>query len=273
MGRSPSCKVLDSGDLKIIYGEGIMEPKHVTEFKDMVVDCNKAKLRMMWAESGCRRDGMLKPKSEWMKCDQELKDAMLAYDRFDDLVKTYSTVDFFKIKDSKEIALMMGITPFYPAVMINISPDWKGRFSNYKGTPLRDALDVKHFKTVIEKYLGSNDRYTKWKYCIENGSEGNFLHAHIVAQINPRCRKSVETHINKGNHTVELRKHWDKCDHFPRKKTKKGDEGLLKGKYAIQRVMIRKREILEDKLSYLLEDKKPEGHKNLSDLGFVYGGF
>lgn len=266
MGRTPSNKIIDAGVEKYL-DHIIMEPKHVTEFKDQVLQCNKAFIRCGWAESGARRDGMLHSKDYWQRADQELKDAYASFERFDPLVQYYSQkVDFFKIKDEKEIARYMGITPFYPSVMINISPNWKGRFSNYKGTPLRDAFDIRDFKAVIEKYLSSNNRYRQWKYCLECGSEGNFLHAHIVAEINPKCSKSVTTHINKGNHTVELRKHWDKLG-------PKGMEGALKGKFAIQRVMIRNREILEDKLKYLIESEKPEGHTNLCDLNCVVGDF
>lgn len=258
MGRSPSQKVLDAGVEKYLWGT-IMNPPHLDDFISQVLDANRLRHKIDWyrtcidrGDHGVDRAGFSAAQRDW--------------DQLDKLVKDYVYEPPFKIKDCSAISRYMGIAPFYPSVMINISPNWKGRFSNYKGTPLQDAFDVRDFKAVIEKYLSSNDRYTKWKYCLECGSEGNFLHAHIVAEINPRCSKSVVTHINKGNHAVELRKHWDKIG-------PKGTEGFLKGKYSIQRVMIRNRDILKDKLAYLIEANKPEGHTNLSDLKIVCGDY
>ena len=245
-----------------------MEPKHVNEFKNELRKWHNLSDKMDWwhrefslwrEEREADKPNIMQFKAderEWKDCPEIMK-LYIQYER---------TFPNRKIKDNEKIAKYMGITPFYPAVMINISPNWKGRFSNYKGTALQDAFDVKHFKYVIEKYLTSCNRYSRWKYCLECGSEGNFLHAHIVAEINPKCSKSVMTHINKGNHTVELRKAWNNTQ-------VKGIEGLLKGKYSIQRVMIRNREILEDKLNYLIEANKPDGHTNATDLGMVFGDY
>lgn len=160
------------------------------------------------------------------------------------------------------IGAFMGVEPFRPHVMINISPDWKGKFGQ---DTLIDKIMVKGFRSVIEKYLNSADRYSDWKYCLENGSNGDFLHAHIVAKINPLCEKSVKTHINKGNHKYELMKHWDK--NF------KGNEGLLKGKFAIQRIYLNNENLVRDKFDYLIEEKKPEGHKNHCNLNLLFGKF
>jgi len=256
MGRTPSQKVLDAGELKNLW-KGIMNPTHLDSFIAEVVNARRLREKIDWLKNNGARDK-----------GTTLLYASLnrEYGAIDPLVKSYMFENPFQIKDSKAISVYKGITPFYPAVMINISPNWKGRFTNYKAKKLRDAFDVRDFKAVIEKYLSSNDRYTKWKYCLECGSEGNFLHAHIVAEINPKCSKSVVTHVNKGNHAVELRKHWDKLG-------PEGTEGLLKGKFSIQRIIVRKREILKDKLAYLIEANKPEGHTNLSDLNLVFGGY
>ena len=155
----------------------------------------------------------------------------------------------------ERIATFMNVTPFRPCVMINISPDWKGKRI--------DSLMKKHFQKVIEKYLNESNRYSRWKYCLECGSEGNFLHAHIVAEINPALEKSVMTHINKGNHAVQLRKAWDNMDGGYAK-------GKLKGKYSIQRVILRTEILRDDKLEYLIEESKPEGHKNKYDLKLTF---
>jgi len=179
----------------------------------------------------------------------------------------------------KSLYGFLGLIPFNPCVMINISPDWKGRIN------LR-TMESKHhkmlFQRAIETYLGSCNRYTKWQYCLECGGDGDFLHAHIVAEINPAIHKSVMTHINKGNHKYELMKAWDK--HLMESKTLnfnswqsgkgvKGKEGLLKGKFAIQRILLNTETLRDDKLKYLIETNKPEGHQNKYDMGLVVGDF
>ena len=149
--------------------------------------------------------------------------------------------------------------PFNPSVMINISPNWKGKFGQDK---LTDKLMIKKFIIVVEKYLKASNRYSKYKWNLECGGEGNHLHAHIVAEIRPGSYKSVITHLNKGNHSNELRKIWDQT--FP-----EGYQRVLKGKYSIQRILLRNEELLKDKLNYLIEELKPEGHKNLKDLNIL----
>ncbi len=267
MGRTPSNKILDEGEEKYLYND-IMEPEHLIAFKNELREWTHLSDKMDWWSRSFSlwRDSVdgKKPDIEQFKADErrwgECPEVMKFYIKYERIFPKK------KIRESRQISEYMGITPFNPSVMINISPHWKGRFSNYKGTALRDAFDVRDFKLVIEKYLNSNDRYTKWKYCLECGGEGNFLHAHIVAELNPKCYKAVITHINNGNHSIELMKHWDKIG-------PEGTKGFLKGKYAIQRVIIRNRTILEDKLDYLIESNKPEGHQNLVDLNKVYGGF
>jgi len=149
--------------------------------------------------------------------------------------------------------------PFNPSVMINISPNWKGKFGE---DSLTDNLMIKKFIIVVEKYLQASNRYSKYKWNLECGGEGNHLHAHIVAEIRVGSYKSVMTHLNKGNHSGELNKIWDQT--FP-----EGYRKVLKGKYAIQRIILRNEDLLKDKLKYLIENEKPEGHKNLRDLNIL----
>ena len=158
----------------------------------------------------------------------------------------------------KSLYGFLGLIPFNPCVMINISPNWKGKV---------DPKDY-HWQALladtIQNYLKSCNRYTKWQYCLECGSDGDFLHAHIVAEINPAIHKSVLTHINKGNHKYELIKQFKKL---------KGDEGLLKGKFAIQRILLNTETLRDDKLKYLIETNKPDGHQNKYDMDLVVGDF
>lgn len=155
----------------------------------------------------------------------------------------------------------LDILPFYPCIMINISPDWKGKecdkFARVKTIPL--------FTQVIDNYLQTCARYSKWQYVIESGSDDDFIHAHIVAEFNKDCIKSVETHIRKGNHQQELRKIWNKL--MP-----KGKQGKLKGKFAIQSTILRNEQLRDDKYQYLIESNKPVGHKNKVNLDLLFSG-
>jgi hypothetical protein len=144
----------------------------------------------------------------------------------------------------------MKVIPFVPSVMINISPDWDGVGKG--GLPEHCKIHI--LSNIIEKYLAEGNRYSKASYVIENGSDGTHIHAHVVAEFNPILVKSVNTHLTKGNHTIQLVKQANKV---------KGMKGMLKG-IGIQKVFLRKIELVNDKLKYLIEEEKPEGHKNKS---------
>lgn len=137
--------------------------------------------------------------------------------------------------------------------MINISPAWAGVKPN--------KLMISLLNTVIEGYLNESDRWDDALYTLENGGEGNFLHAHIVAKPNKDIITSVDTHMRKGNHAYQIRKRWDKeCKYNPKLV---GYVGCLKGINSIQKIVLRNNELISDKKDYLLEDKKPEGHTNV----------
>jgi len=146
----------------------------------------------------------------------------------------------------------MGKKPFMPCIMINISPDWKGKTIT--------KLMIKQMKHTLDTYLKNCNRYSRWKYVLECGSNGDFLHSHCVAEINKDFEKSVLTHLAKRNNHQEIKKIWDK----------KGNQGLLKGKFSIQSVILRNETLRDDKLEYLIEEKKPEGHKNAKKLNHLY---
>lgn len=148
----------------------------------------------------------------------------------------------------------LGIIPFTPSVMINISPDWKDKRCN--------GTKVKMLKHIIDSYM-QEEWYDKWEYVIENGSDGTHIHAHIVAHMNVNRLKSTESHLRKGNHSQQLRKYASKL---------KGMEGTIKGT-SIQKIFLRNEELVKDKLLYLHEETKPPGHKNKSviDGGYITG--
>lgn len=159
--------------------------------------------------------------------------------------------------------------PFRRCIMINISPNWKlvndvpGVDYSGRNQKMRDFI-----YRVCEMYLSSCLRYTRWKYVLECGSEGNFIHAHIVAEINKDHYKSVMAHIKKGNVNAELRKCWNR---ELRKELPPGGAledhswfNGLKGKWGVKTILLNNAEILKDKLNYLHEELKPESHKNAS---------
>lgn len=154
--------------------------------------------------------------------------------------EVYSKVDFNKI------AKYYNVKPFTPSVMINISPDWNA------GDKRTNTCKIKILKQIIDNYM-KEGWYEKWDYVIECGSQGDHIHAHIVAKMNTQRLKSVETHLKKGRHTPQLIKY---AKHI------KGMGGIIKG-VSVQKTFLRTETLEKDKLLYLEEEHKPEGHKNL----------
>jgi hypothetical protein len=148
-----------------------------------------------------------------------------------------------------------GVVPFNRCIMLNISPNWKGKLAN------EDLPWINKFiKTVMLKFFQNCNRFTKMKYVIECGSEGDFIHIHSVFELNPAMAKSNTACIRKGNLLGEFRKIWDRIAKLD--SDSQGFVGYVKGKYALQSTLINTREILRDKLDYLIEDLKPLSHQN-----------
>lgn len=265
-------KVLDAGEIKIL-GEINMTPKYMYEFEKLCWEARSARAEHdhLWStKSEINSGGVRVLRFHGGKREYDNSRDKIIVDKWekiredDFLMEWYGWLDDHKywnkvMKGNNAIAKYMGVKPFITSVMINISPNWKGQFGV---DSLTDKLMIKKFKAVVETYLKASNRYGRYKYNLECGGDGNHLHAHIVAEFNPKIIKSVTTHINKGNHAVELRKIWDKI--FP-----KGHVGYLRGKFAVQRIILRNENLLVDKLKYLIEEEKPEGHKNLKDLGIL----
>lgn len=149
-----------------------------------------------------------------------------------------------------EVHDYLGIKPFIPSVMINISPDWeKDRW--------HESSKIRILSNIIESYL-KEGWYSKASYVIENGSAGDHIHAHIVAEFKPDRVKSgcggKKSHIGQSRHTTQLKKYGDK---------EKGMKGMIKGT-GVQVTILRNEVLVKDKIDYLSEDLKPLGHKNLS---------
>lgn len=138
------------------------------------------------------------------------------------------------------------IKPFEPWVMLNISPNWK----NKKITRSK----ICELKRTFESYL-KEEWYSEWKYVLEAGGNGDHLHLHAVCKMNKeRNIKSVRTHLSK-HWKRQVIKHW---------KDVGGSGGSVQNP-GMQAIIIQGSEgekILNDKIDYLDEEKKPIGHKN-----------
>lgn len=170
----------------------------------------------------------------------------------------------------------LDIIPFTPSIMLNISPDWKRQFHiipddmepcEREYLELENSLMIEALCNLVESYMAECNRFDYYDYIVECGGEGDFLHAHCVAHVNPKLLKAVidgttynsqgkkrnTSHFGRGNHVQQLIK------------ISKGIKGI-KGKitrHGIQVSILRKDYLVDDKIAYLHEDKKPVGHKNL----------
>jgi len=256
-------KVLDSGEMKI-YPEIKMKDKYMSIYLECLHKGKDHIEKEIFSEELCEMIRVKSVNPDYEEYPPRLKYATKKMEEYIYDVNNYCPnlykkgyELFVKLATIEKIYEYLGKIPFYPCVMFNISPNWKGSAVTYD--------KIERFRRVIEGYLGCCGRYTKWKYCLESGGEGNFLHAHIVAEINPDIEKSVITHINNGNHAEKLKKLWKQ-----EKWTEKKHVDVVSGKFAIQRVIIRTEEIRDDKLAYLIEENKPKTHRNKYDLGLIY---
>ncbi|AXH76442.1 MAG: putative replicase [Cressdnaviricota sp.] len=242
--------ILDEGIKKYVAEYKMNKPQHVKDFEKIIDEMENAREKYDHFHYGVK-NGYRVYDPEY---DKILLEDVKKWDKDVVWLKTWNNNVQPKFWWDKKLCEYMNVIPFTPSVMINISPAWKGK----KGI---DKIKINLLEITILKYLKASNRYDYFSYVIECGGEGDHIHAHIVAHINNDIGKSVLTHINKGNHSVEIKKIFQKClkEH---KMIPKGIEGALKGKYAIQRIMLRNQDLVDDKLSYLHEEKKPDGHKN-----------
>ncbi len=235
------------------------KPGYIYDFERLIQGMNmKYDQRDMYHTNNVAKDGGWK--HEWnqkiydslcRECQEFEEDKVLIAYRFENSVPKC-------LWKSRGICEYMNVTPFVSSVMINISPDWDGKCPKTgKQIDRRsNSCKIEILKNIVEGYLREGQRYGKASYIIENGSEGDHIHAHIVAEFNPMIQKSVNTHLTKGVHSSQLIKRANKL---------KGMGGMLKG-VGIQKVFLRTEKLVEDKLDYLIEEKKPDGHKNKSKL-------
>lgn len=248
-------KILDCGELKMC--PEVKMTKQLSSLDLYLRSCYETKCIEEWID-----DRMVKKHIENEFYVEPTPRMLYAYDKYNDYIKEWNWLDYPKGPDKKKLSdrfenwcggkdalyAHLGIVPFIPSVMINISPDWpKGRIS--------EALRIKYLKEIIEKYF-QEGWYSKASYIIENGSEGKHIHAHIVAEFHPTRIKSTNSHLAHCNQTAQLKKYANSI---------KGMEGVIKGP-SVHKVFLRTPELVKDKLLYLDEEHKPFSHKNKSKI-------
>ncbi len=241
-------KILDGGEIKYVPEvKQMKKPSYVYNFEEEISKMN-ACFHKLEAKSCLYRQGCCSVE-QVNECFQECE----VYKKNEFLYSFLFETEVSNRVDFRKIARYYDIIPFTPSVMINISPNWNGKVVKNK---------IGKLKKLIKLYM-LEGWYDQWEFVIENGSEGKHIHAHIVAHMNPQRLKSTESHLRKGNHTRQLIKYSNKIE---------GMEGLVEG-VSVQKVILRTEELVNDKKDYLIEEKKPQGHKNKSIIedGFVKG--
>jgi hypothetical protein len=147
---------------------------------------------------------------------------------------------------------------FNDCIMLNISPKWPGGVGGHDGG-LEDKIRIKFLKIVIDAFINDKRNFSKHKFVIECGKEGTHIHAHCVLELQPSKIKHLNTWLSKGKHHRDLRTIWDKI-------AKREDcleyVGAIKAKPALQTQILRTSELRDDKLDYLIEERKPLSHQN-----------
>jgi CxxC motif-containing protein len=184
------------------------------------------------------------------------------------LMNEINQLDVKEMKSFMDISLneiyeFFNEKPFRDCFMYNISPKWNGGIGGVTGVDLQE-IQIKALETAITLFYKDQDRFTKMKYVIECGKDGGHIHAHCVMELNPELKRSNEGWRRKGRDLQEFRNIWDKLmsetDNY-------GDVSPVKvGKqwknFALQCNVIRNKRVLQDKLDYLIEEKKPFSHQN-----------
>lgn len=156
-----------------------------------------------------------------------------------------------------------GVEIFNDCIMWNVSPNWKGDCSS-----MEHRCRIEFLKLVIDKFFHDCNRFTKHKFVIECGKDGNHTHAHCVFELNPKMKKQNETWM-KSNIGRDFRTIWKKINEG----IEGGYEGMVDSCHALQKIILRKDYLRDDKLDYLIEENKPLSHQNANHEYYpVLGG-
>lgn len=139
--------------------------------------------------------------------------------------------------------------------MINISPQWP---QSMKGKEIPPTL-VNTLNDLIIDWLSIDRNFQHAYYTIENGKNGDHLHAHIVALPSENREKIVNGKLSKHDKSQLIRM-WEK--HFGVNGVYKGGINNKNKKFSVQYKKLNNIEFIKDKEDYLKEHLKPESHRN-----------
>lgn len=251
-------KILDEGEIKFVPEcIEMKKPEYVYKFEGEIMKMNICHLRKQLAGETLQDKIKKFPPHACVREENSYNELCNEWNsnfEENEFLKKFLFCDSVESRcEFNQIAKYYKIIPFTPSVMINISPNWSVDCN---------ARRIQKLKELINSYM-SEGWYDKWSYVIECGSEGTHIHAHIVAHMNVTRIKSCESHIRKGNHTRQLQKWARKIE---------GMGGTIEG-VSVQKIILRNETLVSDKLDYLIEEKKPEGHKNhhVIQNGYVSG--
>lgn len=177
-----------------------------------------------------------------------------------EILRRFQRLEYVEMKHPDEMSKEdlfrhYGKEIFNPCIMINISPNWKGKLPREEYKFANKFIDV-----VMKRFYNDSNRFSKMKYVIECGKDGDFVHLHSVLELNVAMRNSNKSWIKKGNHLRDLRNIWKKtCLEF---EDFNDYQNALKGRFALQNTLLNCNELIRDKLNYLIEELKPISHQN-----------
>ena len=255
-------KILDAGEIKILPHNKYM-PNYLDVQTNYQRDYNNYKTKLDELNKYLtiqRNNEMIQKKIDELSNDKNID----IYESFHEIEKLKKSLEKIpkqcptiplEMRDpsdmtTDDILKFYNIEKFTKCWMLNVSPDWKGKKINLSM--------IAHFITVIEAFYGNCNRFTKYRYVLENGHGEDHLHAHIVFELNEN-KPGYMTPIRKAKILTEWRNCWNRLS---RENSYPHFIDLCKNKYALNTCLLTNKQMLLDKLDYLIEDLKPISHKN-----------
>ena len=91
---------------------------------------------------------------------------------------------------NKQLEEHYGVQPFNNCWMLNISPNWKQE-EKLMSNKAKTAKMVQFLREVLGLFYDDAKRFTKVKWVIECGKEGNFMHCHCIFELNKKKKEMM----------------------------------------------------------------------------------
>lgn len=275
-------KILDSGELKKYVIKSIkcmnkynIDPKSKYYYGQLFVECHKR--TEIWIKKKIFDEEKLEERTEEVENEnfrsfRDFPRLLYAEKKFEEDKANgghywdwrSAEEDWVRNATIEEIYKFLEIEEFKKSVMMNISPHWTPSIKEKLKTRDKNALDT---LLILNRYLERLARslcklkwFSKFEFVIETGKEGTHPHIHAVCEINQSLHKQFATWI-RSNWTKSVADIWAKI--IKTSSLKNEIESAMKGGRCCQRNIINCPIMLQDKKDYLIEEKKPEDHKNL----------